>query len=69
MATSINFITSNANKLREVKTILYPDIIVHSQPIELEEIQGTIEEVTSSKCRRAANLVCSTQKTIALFIG
>lgn len=57
MAPYVNFITGNANKLREVKAILEPDIEVRSQSLDLEEVQGTIEEVTESKCRRAAELV------------
>lgn len=57
MAPYVNFITGNANKLREVTAILEPDIEVRSQSLDLEEVQGTIEEVTESKCRRAADLV------------
>lgn len=53
----VNFITGNANKLAEVKAIFEPDIEVQSQSIHLEEVQGTIEEVTESKCRRAAEIV------------
>lgn len=54
----VNFITGNANKLREVKAILEPEIQVCSQSLDLEEVQGTLEEVTESKTRRAADLVC-----------
>jgi hypothetical protein len=57
MAPLIHFITGNANKLREVKAILEPSIEIRSQSLDLEEIQGTIEEVANSKCRRAADLV------------
>ncbi|UNI19190.1 Adenylate kinase [Purpureocillium takamizusanense] len=57
MTTRVNFVTGNANKLREVKAILEPVIQVHSSPLDLEEIQGSIEEVTESKCRRAAEAV------------
>lgn len=56
-AHKVNFITGNANKLREVKAILEPEIEVTSKSIDLEEVQGTLEEVTESKCRRAAELV------------
>ncbi|PON30298.1 Ham1 family protein [Trichoderma gamsii] len=56
MAPLIHFITGNANKLREVKAILEPSIEIRSQSLDLEEIQGTIEEVANSKCRRAADL-------------
>ncbi|GJN74663.1 inosine triphosphate pyrophosphatase [Purpureocillium lilacinum] len=57
MTTQVNFVTGNANKLREVKAILEPAIEVRSSPLDLEEIQGSIEEVTESKCRRAAEAV------------
>jgi inosine triphosphate pyrophosphatase len=53
----VYFITGNANKLKEVKAILEPEIEVHSHSIDLEEIQGSIEEVTTSKCQRAADVV------------
>lgn len=53
----VNFITGNANKLGEVKAILEPAIQVESQALDLIEIQGTLEEVTLDKCRRAADLV------------
>ena len=54
----VNFITGNANKLREVKAILEPAIEVQSRKIDLEEIQGSIEEVTMAKCLKAAEIVC-----------
>ena len=57
MAPVVNFITGNAHKLREVKAMLEPGIEVQNQPLDLEEVQGTIEEVTKSKCRRAAEMV------------
>jgi len=53
----VNFITGNANKLGEVKAILEPAIQVDSKKLNLLEIQGTLEEVTLDKCRRAADLV------------
>lgn len=61
MALSVNFITGNANKLREVKAILEPKIEVRSYAIDLEEVQGTVEEVTISKCMRAADIVSGRQ--------
>ena len=57
MPLTVNFVTGNANKLREVKALLEPNIKVESNPLDLEEIQGSIEEVTKFKCRRAAELV------------
>ena len=53
----VNFITGNANKLTEVKAILEPAIQVQNQALDLIEIQGSLEEVTLDKCRRAADLV------------
>lgn len=55
---TVNFITGNANKLREVKAILEATgITVNSQSLDLPEIQGTVEQVTIEKCRAAADLV------------
>lgn len=56
MAT-VNFITGNANKLREVKAILEPAIRVESFSLDIEEVQGSLEEVTLAKCRKAAETV------------
>ncbi|KAK1760729.1 inosine triphosphate pyrophosphatase [Echria macrotheca] len=53
----VNFITGNKNKLSEVKAILEPAIQVDSQTLDLIEIQGTLEQVTLDKCRRAADLI------------
>ncbi|ATY66708.1 non-canonical purine NTP pyrophosphatase [Cordyceps militaris] len=57
MAPHVHFITGNSNKLREVKAILEPEIEVRSLPIDLEEVQGSMEEVTRTKCQRAADIV------------
>jgi len=54
----VNFITGNANKLREVVAVLEPAIEVRSQALDLAELQGTMEEVTTDKCKRAAETVC-----------
>ncbi|TKA59829.1 Inosine triphosphate pyrophosphatase [Cryomyces minteri] len=53
----LNFITGNANKLAEVKAILGDTVNLKSQSIDLVEIQGTIEEISTDKCRRAAEAV------------
>lgn len=55
--TQLNFITGNKGKLKEVSTILHGVITLHSQDLDLLEIQGTIEEVTKAKCNQAAKLV------------
>ena len=54
----LNFITGNANKLAEVRAILGDTIELRSQSLDLLEIQGTVEEVSIDKCRRAAEAVC-----------
>lgn len=54
---TVNFITGNANKLREVRNILEPAISVSSQSVDLPELQGTVEDVTREKCREAARRV------------
>ncbi|CCU77344.1 Inosine triphosphate pyrophosphatase [Blumeria hordei DH14] len=57
MARKITFITSNQNKLIEVIDILGDAVDLKSQSLDLTEIQGTIEEISIDKCRRAANAV------------
>jgi inosine triphosphate pyrophosphatase len=54
---TLNFITGNKNKLTEVKAILGDTIELQSQKLDLVEIQGSIEEISSDKCRRAAEIV------------
>lgn len=53
----LNFITGNQNKLAEVKAILGGVVPLKSQSLDLTEIQGTIEEISIDKCRRAAEIV------------
>lgn len=55
----LNFITGNKNKLQEVQAILGNIIQLRSQSLDLVEIQGTVEEVSVDKCRRAAEEVYS----------
>lgn len=52
----ITFVTGNANKLREFQAIVGDDSIVH-QKIDLEEIQGSIAEISTKKARAAAQAV------------
>ncbi|KAI9718984.1 MAG: nucleoside triphosphate pyrophosphohydrolase ham1 [Chrysothrix sp. TS-e1954] len=51
---TLHFITGNKNKLAEVQAILGGSIKLTNQSLELLEIQGTIEEISKDKCRRAA---------------
>lgn len=53
----LNFITGNKNKLLEVQAILEGIVELKSQSLDVLEIQGTVEEVTIDKCKRAADLV------------
>lgn len=55
----LNFITGNANKLREVREILASgtSVELQSQNVDVPELQGTIEEVSRAKCRAAADIV------------
>ena len=54
----LNFITGNKNKLAEVQAILAPTgVDLKNQSVDLLEIQGTIEEISIDKCRRAADTV------------
>jgi inosine triphosphate pyrophosphatase len=57
LPTHLNFITGNKNKLAEVQAILSGVIELRSQNVDLVEIQGTVEEVTKDKARRAAEAV------------
>ena len=54
--TTLNFITSNANKLSEVRAILGPVVDLQSKSIDIDEIQGTIEAIAFDKARRAAEV-------------
>ena len=54
---TLNFITGNKNKLTEVEAILGDTVDLKSQKLDLVEIQGTIEEISADKCRRAADAV------------
>lgn len=53
----LNFITGNKNKLKEVQAVLDGIVELKSEALDLLEIQGTVEEVTLDKCKRAADLV------------
>jgi inosine triphosphate pyrophosphatase len=63
----LNFITGNKNKLAEVKAILGDTVELQSQSLDLVEIQGTIEEISADKCRRAAEAV-SILSHVGLYI-
>jgi inosine triphosphate pyrophosphatase len=51
------FVTGNAKKLEEVQAILGDTVDLKNHNLDLEELQGTIEEISKAKCRRAAEIV------------
>lgn len=67
---NLNFITGNANKLAEVQSILSSTPVqLTSQNVDLAEIQGTIEEISRDKARRAADAVCMFFLFLFSFFG
>lgn len=67
---NLNFITGNANKLAEVQAILSSTPVqLTSQNVDLVEIQGTIEEISRDKARRAADAVCMFFFFLVSFFG
>ncbi|CAK7895077.1 inosine triphosphate pyrophosphatase [[Candida] anglica] len=65
--TTITFVTGNANKLKEVVAILsngstdgsasVGKFTITNEKLDLEEVQGTIEEVTIHKAKSAAKIM------------
>ncbi|KAL9640481.1 MAG: hypothetical protein Q9164_000231 [Protoblastenia rupestris] len=53
----LHFITGNQDKLVEVQAILDNVVPLKSRSLDLVEIQGTIEEISIDKCRRAATII------------
>ena len=51
------FITSNPNKTAEVAAMLGSTVALRSQSLDVIEIQGSIDDISSDKCRRAAEMV------------
>ncbi|ORY90876.1 DNA repair-related protein [Leucosporidium creatinivorum] len=73
MSTKLLFITGNAGKLREVKSILASSagaFDLSSQDLDLPEIQGTTREVAAAKVKAAAEAIggpCITEDTALAF--
>lgn len=67
MTKTITFVTGNQNKLNEVVAILggtetsegnkVGDYVITNKSLDIEEIQGTIDEVTIHKAQSAAKLI------------
>ena len=51
------FVTSNANKAKEVRAILGNEFAVEVVAFDAPEIQGSIEDIAQDKCRRVAESV------------
>jgi len=59
MPRTLFFVTGNANKLAEVSAILATSgMSIQSKALDLPELQGTIEDVSKDKAKRAAEVVC-----------
>ncbi|CAI2187205.1 2620_t:CDS:2 [Funneliformis geosporum] len=48
------FVTGNSNKLKEVQTILGSTVNLINHKLDLAEIQGTTQEISVDKCRKAS---------------
>ena len=66
---TLNFITSNKNKLAEVEAILGDVVELQSKSLDLVEIQGMSDEIALDKCRRAAAVVSTYGKMLMLMLS
>lgn len=53
----LTFVTGNPNKVIEVHAIIGDTIPIQPLALDIPEIQGSLEEIASDKCRRAAQIV------------
>ncbi|KAJ1897350.1 acetyl-coenzyme A synthetase 2 [Kickxella alabastrina] len=53
----LTFVTGNKNKLREMQKLLSGIVDLDNRSVDLEEIQGTTQEVAIAKCRQAAAII------------
>lgn len=67
--TKLTFLTGNAGKLREFQAIM-KDVagleVTNRGDVEIDEIQGTIEEIARDKARRGAAAVRSCRNFLEL---
>jgi len=66
------FVTGNANKLKEFRSILGTSTswTIDSRSLDIPEIQGTTQEVALAKCSHAAEIIggpCITEDTALCF--
>lgn len=62
------FVTGNPNKVIEVNAILGSSIPVRPLALDIPEIQGTLEEIATDKCRRATQIVRLPCESIVLDV-
>jgi len=73
MTRTLVFVTGNANKLRETRTILLARLQgfdLQSRDLDIPELRGTTADVSREKCRTAAKLIdgpCITEDTALCF--
>ncbi|KAJ2803627.1 nucleoside triphosphate pyrophosphohydrolase ham1 [Coemansia guatemalensis] len=53
----LTFVTGNKNKLREMQALLQGVVDLQNISVDLEEIQGSMQEVAAAKCRQAVAIV------------
>ncbi|CAI7659954.1 unnamed protein product [Penicillium bialowiezense] len=53
----LTFVTGNPNKVIEVHAIIGDTIPIQPLALDIPEIQGSLEEIASDKCRRAAQII------------
>ena len=54
---TLNFITTNLNKLLEVRSIIGPLVTLESRSADIPEIQGTISEIALHKALTASKII------------
>ncbi|KAK9460271.1 inosine triphosphate pyrophosphatase-like protein [Lipomyces oligophaga] len=57
MPSTVTFVTGNANKLKEVQAIMADSAELTNRSLDLDELQGTILEVATAKCKEAAGII------------
>jgi inosine triphosphate pyrophosphatase len=55
------FVTGNAQKLQWVRGLVGDIFDIENVKLHIPELQGTVEEIVTDKCRRAADIVCFEQ--------
>ncbi|CAG7920484.1 unnamed protein product [Penicillium olsonii] len=53
----LTFVTGNPNKVIEFNAIVGKTISIQPLALDIPEIQGTLEEIATDKCRRASHII------------